>query len=85
MKIIGEFFGKFRNKASKHIQNYLLIIETIKKYTKVEIEAKDIEISSGTLKIRSSQALKNEIFIKKTQILKEINQKTQNLTISDIS
>jgi len=49
------------------------------------LKIEEIVISSGILRIKSSLIIKNEIFIKKTQILKEINQKINNLKIIDIA
>ncbi|MDP3962813.1 MAG: hypothetical protein Q8Q03_03035 [bacterium] len=84
MKSIEGFLGKFRGRAATQIQNHILIVEIIKKHTGVELEMKDVKISSGELVIHATSALKNEIFIKKNLILKEISQKIQKIRISDI-
>ena len=84
MKNIAGFFGKHTNRAISEVKNRIFIIEIIKKYAGAELNIEDIAISSGNLRIKSSSAVKSEIFIKKTQILKEINQKISNLKIVNI-
>jgi len=85
MKSISGFFDRHRNRAIAEIQNRILIAEIIKKHIGVDLKIEEIVISSGILRIKSSLIIKNEIFIKKTQILKEINQKINNLKIIDIA
>ncbi len=84
MQKIGSFLGKFKGKAAAQIQGYTLIIEIIKRNAGIELDMKDIKISSGNLIIKSSSVLKNEIFIKKNSILKDISQKVQGIKISNI-
>ena len=85
MKSISGFFDRHRNRAIAEIQNRILITKIIKKHIGVDLKIEEIVISSGILRIKSSLIIKNEIFIKKTQILKEINQKINNLKIIDIA
>ncbi len=84
MKSLGGFFDKFRNKVTGEIQNRTQIIEIIKKYIGQELKMDDITISSGILRIKTSSIAKNEIFIKKNQILKELSQKLNSMKIVDI-
>lgn len=84
MEKIGGFFDKFRNKAALIIQTHDFVVLIIKKVTGIELDPRDVGISGGVLKINSSSIIKNEIFIKKTRILKEINQKIKNANIIDI-
>ena len=75
MKNIGSFFDKFKNKAVIRIQTLEIIKETIKKHIKDEIDIKNISISSGNINIKAHNIIKNEIFIKKTSILEDLNKK----------
>ena len=75
MKNIGNFFDKFKNKAIIRIQTLEIIKETIKKHIKDEIDIKNISISSGNINIKAHNIIKNEIFIKKTSILEDLNKK----------
>ncbi len=84
MKGIGNFFDKFKNKALAQIGNLTTIIEILKKHTGVEFDTKDISISNGTLTIRASAAFKNEIYIKKQAILRDLSQRVQGIVINDI-
>ncbi len=79
MKSVGNFLDKFRNRAVKEIQNRDIIVNIIKKISNIEINIKNIEISNGILKIKLSSIEKSEIFLKKDQILKEINKKIDKI------
>lgn len=85
MKKISSFFDKFQGRIAGQVQNLVIIIEIIKKHTGIEVEMKNISISAGILRLKISSIEKSQIFIKKTQILKEINQKVKSLTIKNIS
>ncbi len=85
MKSLGGFFGKFNSKVASQIQNLVVILEIIKKHTGIDIEMKNINISAGILRLKCSSVEKSQIFIKKSQILKEINQRAQKLTITEIN
>lgn len=84
MKSLAGFFNKFQGKVASQIQAYDLIIEIIRKHTKVDLEMKDIKISAGELILKTSSMIKNEIYIKKAPILKEIKQKVRGININDI-
>jgi hypothetical protein len=49
------------------------------------VEMKNIAISSGIARLKLSSLEKNQVFIKKVQILNEINQKTRSLVLKDIA
>jgi uncharacterized protein (UPF0210 family) len=85
MQRVGGFFEKFNSKITKQVQNLAFICETIKKHTGIEVEMKQISISNGILKIKTSSLEKNEIFIKKSRILKELEGKLHSLTLRDIN
>lgn len=72
MQKLDGFFDKFNNKIAREVNNLLLVVESIKRHTGITIEIKNISLSNGILKIKTSQIQKNEIFIKKTKILKDL-------------
>jgi hypothetical protein len=84
MEKISGFFDKFRSKVISQVQNYVIFTEVIKKHTGIEIEMKDMSLSGGVLKIKTSSIIKNEIFIKKNRILKEIAEKIKKIRVNDI-
>ncbi len=75
MKKIEGFFDKFKNKVASEVHNRVCIIEILKKNIGVELEMGDITISHGILRVKANPAVKNEMYIKKERILKEINSK----------
>ncbi len=86
MKNIGNFLDKFKNKAVKEIYIRDNIVKIIKKITNIDINIENIDINSGVLKVKLASSIeKNEIFIKKDRILKEIKEKISGIRISDIS
>lgn len=84
MEKISGFFEKFKGKVAGQVQNLVFISEIIKKHTGIEIEMKNIGVSGGILRLKASSLEKNEIYIKKTHILKEINEKMRSLVLKDI-
>ncbi len=84
MKSVGNFLDKFKNRAVKEIYNREIISKIIKDLSNIDIDIKNINISNGVLKIKLSSIEKSEIFLKKHQILKEINKKIDNIKDLDI-
>ena len=68
--------SNFLEKFSKNIKLAELykkqIIEVIERQTQIKISPKDLEIKNVVVYIKSSPAIKNKIFIYKTELLKEI-------------
>lgn len=84
MEGIGKFFDRFKNKALVQVGNLTTVLEILKKHTGVNFSVSDVVISKGTLTIKASPAFKNEVYIKKQAILKDLAQKIQGTVISDI-
>jgi hypothetical protein len=84
MKSLGSFFEKFNNKIAKEVGNLVFISEAVKKHTGIEIDIKDIKISNGIIRVKGSALEKNEIFMKKTKIIKELEPKLRSLIVRDI-
>jgi|GEM_PF-1858019 len=85
MENIGGFFQKFQSRVAGQVQNLTFIIDAIKKHTGVEVDMKNISISAGIVRLKISGVEKNEIFLKKERILKEINAKTKSLVVKDLN
>lgn len=84
MKGIGNFFDKFRNKALAQLEQYTVVIDVLKKHTNITFDVKDISILNGVATIKASAAFKNEIYIKKQAILKDLSQRLRGTVIYDI-
>lgn len=84
MEKIGGFFEKFQGKIAGQIQNLIIITEIVKKHTGIDIEMKNIGISSGIIRLKVSSLEKSEIFMKKDRILLEINKKVGSLVVKDV-
>ncbi|MES3031462.1 MAG: hypothetical protein V4697_03560 [Patescibacteria group bacterium] len=84
MENISKFFGIFKNKAVEHIHNRSVICEAFKKLLDQDMQAEDITIKDGVIKIKGSQGLKNEIYIKKKPLLDYIQGRAVNFKPIDI-
>jgi hypothetical protein len=84
MKNIGGFFDKFNNKITRQVQNLDFIVQVIKKHTGISVEMGDLQISQGILRVKGTSLMRNEIFIKKTRILKDLEGKLLGLKVTDI-
>ncbi|HEY4494803.1 MAG TPA: hypothetical protein VJC02_01730 [Candidatus Paceibacterota bacterium] len=85
MKSLEGFFDKFRNRVIVEVQNRVYIAEIIKKNVGVDIEIENIGIVSGIVTLKNcNHSLKNEIYIKKEKILKDLNKKIRSTKIADI-
>ncbi len=76
MQNIGGFFEKFKSKVARQIGDLVFITESIKKRTGIALEMKDISIKNGIMYLKLSSLQKNVVFIKKTQILKDLEGRT---------
>lgn len=85
MRNIGEFFQRIQKAQVGRFFIQTNIAEVIKKITNIEIPTKNIIISGSKVVLNGiSQSAKSEIFIKKGNILKEINTVQEKIKISDI-
>jgi cystathionine beta-lyase family protein involved in aluminum resistance len=92
MQSIGTFFDKFKNAAGKEIALRQSVIDAINKNISavadgsvdLRLNLKDIDIRNKIIRIRSSPALKNQIFIKKESILKSIRETNPQTIITDV-
>jgi hypothetical protein len=69
---IKNFLDKFKNILFEKEEKITLISLSVKKYTQIEIENKNIKIVGTSIHIKASPLVKNEILIKKEKILKEL-------------
>ncbi len=73
MKLVGEFLDKFKSQAVKEIQKRTTLLNIIKKNINEDIPIENISIKNGLVTLNTKQIVKNQIFIKKDKILKEIS------------
>jgi hypothetical protein len=81
--------SKYLEKVSKNLTNdeniKSEIIKIIKKNINIDINPKDLEINNEKIKINTSQAVKNKIFINKEIILQEVNTIGLKYKVTDIN
>ena len=65
---ISNFLEKFLKLDRDNILKQKVIVEIIKKETKIELEKENIEIKREQIKIKTNPVIRNEIFMHKTEI-----------------
>ena len=73
MNNIGSFFGKIFKDISQKEKNKEVILEILNKYTNNSLTIKDIKIEKSEVFIKSHPLIKQNILLKKENILEEIN------------
>lgn len=81
---ISQYLEKFKKLKNSKFFIRDLVVESIKKITNIYIDVKNINIKDGLVRLSDKPIIKNEIFIKKTKILEEINSKTEQKIIDII-
>jgi hypothetical protein len=81
---IGSFFERFNNIALKEMRTRDIISQSIEKYTKAKIEAKDIRFQNKIIYIQANPSLKSQIFMKKEAIISEIKTGLPGMIIEDV-
>jgi hypothetical protein len=79
---ISIYLDKFKNIESKGSILKNIIIDSVKKVLKADIDKKNIEIKNGIIYLKVNPVLKNEIFINKNNLTKELNSK--NLAVKGV-
>jgi len=72
MKEISYFFDKFRNLLALDGEIKKILCLVLKKNISEEISQSNIKISKNILYLQVNSKIKNEVFIKKQQILSEL-------------
>ena len=85
MNSIGSFFSRIQGVFAGKIVLYSSAQEIIKKVAGIEVPLEALSFSGKSLIIKGlDQAARSVIFIKKSAILKELNQKIPGRVIEDI-
>ena len=83
---IGNFLEKFKNitPPDKFVKEVL--IDVVKDVVSVEIEKDNIDVRNGTIFISVDPIIKNEIFLKKSEVMENLKEKLKiyKKTIKDI-
>jgi hypothetical protein len=86
VKSIGEFFARIRNKHLDEMRLRLTVQEIIEKHAKTKPSPDSISFSTRSVSVKGlSQAAKSVIFVKKTAILKELNDNFPGRSIENIN
>ncbi len=84
MNNLSSYLKKFKLILTSNADVKEVIVSIILEVTKGKIEPKDIDIKNKIVYIKCRPSIKNEIFIKKEQILKQLKEKIENLVIKDV-
>ncbi|MBM2817458.1 MAG: hypothetical protein HW401_48 [Parcubacteria group bacterium] len=79
---ISIYLEKFKNIESKSSTLKSVISDAVKNVLKADIDKKNIEIKNGIIYLKVHPVVKNEIFINKNNIIKELGLK--NLAVKGI-
>lgn len=83
---IGNFLEKFKNitPPDKYVKE--VFITVVKSVVGIEIEKEDLDVRNGVIFISADPIVKNEIFLKKSEIMKNLIKelKQYKKTIRDI-
>ncbi len=80
---LGDFLNIFKNLLSHEESLREDIMSAIQKSTNIELDKKQLTIKNSVCTIECHPALKNEIYLKKNEIMKSLNEITHK-KISDI-
>jgi cell division protein FtsX len=80
---ISKYLGKFSKVVSDNKEQKNIISEIIKNFVGINIDTEKIEVKENKIKIQTSPAVKNIIFLNKKQILEELNKNVRQ-KITDI-
>lgn len=75
MENISDYLKKFRTILFKGEESARIAREEIEKSTGAHLEEKDVEVKGGVIFVKTSGALKSELFLKKEIILKKIKER----------
>ena len=81
---ISSFFDKFKSLELQDFKRRAVVIDTIKKYTKIDVPPEKIRFEQTRIVLGVSSIEKNEIFIKKSVILAEIRTLLNPSRVDDI-
>lgn len=79
---ISIYLDKFKKIESKSSSLKNNIIDSVNKILKINIDKKDVEIRNGVIYLKVNPVVRNEIFINKVNIIKELGIK--NLAVKAI-
>ena len=83
MNNIHSFFGKLFKKIVDEEQNNTQLLLILKEVTKLNITKDDIQVRDTVVTIKAHPLVKQEIVLRKKEILKEIEKRT-SLRITDL-
>ena len=72
---ISDYLSKFKNitPPDKFVKDELVVV--VKDVVGVDIEKEDIDVRNGTVFISTDPLIKNEIFLKKSEVLESLREK----------
>jgi len=79
---ISIYLDKFKNIESKSSGLKTTIADSVNKFLKASLDKKDVEVKNGVIYLKVNPVVRNEIFINKVNIIKELGLK--NLAVKGI-
>ncbi|MEK9181982.1 MAG: hypothetical protein AAB781_00125 [Patescibacteria group bacterium] len=79
---ISIYLDKFKNIESKNSVLKNIITDSVGNILKININKKDVEIKNGVIYLKVNPVVRNEVFINKVGIIKELNAK--NIAVKGI-
>lgn len=79
---ISIYLDKFKNIESKNSVLKNIITDSVGKILKININKKDVEVKNGVIYLKVNPVVRNEMFINKVDIIKELNAK--NIAVKGI-
>ena len=84
MNHISIFLKKFENLGAREFLVKEIVSNVVEKKCGIKISTKDIVYDRGTLTIKGSRSLKSELFVKKVEIVEEIENSLSRTKIGRI-
>ena len=72
MNSLGDFLGRFKSILLAPGALKKPVIESISRIAGIDLESKDIELKDGIIYLKTHSLIKNEIYMRKASILKEL-------------
>lgn len=81
---INDFLIKFKHVTLPNETKRNILSKSIFKILNIDINIKNISLENNTVYIKTNSFIKNEIFLHKNEILKEVRKQLKNKTPKDI-
>lgn len=81
---IGSFFQKFKSRELDELRKRSVAAAVIKKITNIDVDIEKMRFEPGRITLSIGSLERNEVFMKKSLILTELNKELSPLVITEI-